>query len=78
MPTFTPTESRILHALSDGMPHRSADVLAFFEDELATKKTLQSHLSNIRKKLAPKGEDIVCEYWKGGFSYRHVRILKTS
>ena len=70
----TPTEARILAALSDGMAHRTIELVKVI-DPLATTKNLQDHVRSIRVKLREVGEDIVCEYAHRKFYYRHVRLL---
>jgi hypothetical protein len=80
MDGFTPTQSRILAILSDGMPHRPAELkMALANEELASMNALRVHLAHIRQKLRPRGEDIVCLWgWKECHRYRHVRLLHSA
>lgn len=71
---LTPTEKRIMEALADGYPHRRRDLLPLI-DEMAVPQNLKDHLSNIRKKLRPMGEDVICEYYNRGLSYRWIRLI---
>lgn len=72
MPHFTPTEQRMLKILSDGFPHHKSELQACLYDE---ESTIRQHIYNIRAKLRPRGEDIVCELRLHGIHYRHVRLL---
>jgi hypothetical protein len=76
---FTPTEKRILRAMSDGMPHKSKELLSCLpDDELGTVQNLRNHFSRIRKKLRPLGEDILCVIHNRTVHYRYVRLLPTT
>lgn len=72
---FTPTQQRMLDTLSDGRPHTRAELHACLADELGSTSNISSHLSEIRKALRPKGQDIVCQYYRRTFMYRWVRLL---
>jgi hypothetical protein len=63
---FTPTQARIMAVLGDGRPHTKAELLACLDDDLAPPHALGFHISNLRKKLAPKGQGIRSE--RTGFS----------
>ncbi len=39
---------------------------------------IHMHLSNIRKKLAPKGQNIIAEYNRRRVGYRHVVLLAST
>ena len=78
MPSFTPTQSRILRVLSDGRRHSRKEIHGCLVDELGELSNIQAHLSNIRKKLRPIGEDIICEFYQRTIYYRHVRLLASS
>ncbi len=72
MVQFTPTERQIIDVLKDGLPHRKAELMALM-DELAEPTALQNHLSRMRKKLAPRGYDIVLQVThQRNFCYRLV------
>ena len=73
---FTPTQTRILHVLNDGKRHHKDDLYPCIEDELADHySSLKNHLSCIRKRLRPRGEDIIVELWERRTYYRWVRML---
>lgn len=72
---FTPTQRAILQVLSDGLPHRREELHACLPDELGPQRNIRAHITAIRKILRPRGEDVVCEYGRFGFGYRHVRLL---
>lgn len=68
---FTPTEQRIMEVLYGGFPHTREELEACLNDEMATRYTIGQHLFNIRKKIRPRGLDIVYRDGK----YRYVRLL---
>ena len=72
---FTETQRKMLAVLSDGMPHRPRELHACLWDEMGHTNNIQNHLSNIRKILRPKGQDIVCEIGRGVTWYRLVRLI---
>ena len=72
---YTPTERRMLELLRDGLPHSREDLHSCLDDDLSQLTAIQYHLSRIRGKLSLIGEDIICEYYKRSFYYRHVRLL---
>lgn len=71
---WTPTEACILSVLADGRPHLP-DELHGCRSCYGHRKILWFHISNIRRKLAPHGETIVCELHRGVPHYRHVQLL---
>jgi DNA-binding response OmpR family regulator len=71
---FTDTERKILGILADGLPHTRPELHACLPDELSSLTTIQFHISRIRKKLRPFGQDIVCEL-NNGIKYRRVQLL---
>lgn len=71
----TTIRERILAVLSDGMPHCRYELLKCFEDDKARLKTLQAHISVMRKPIRLRGEDIVCELFDGSPHYRHIKLL---
>lgn len=75
MDKYNATQRRILQFLSDGLPHKTKDVLKEVLDEFGTIENLRVHVSQLRAKLRMIGEDILCEYKDRGFWYRHVRLL---
>lgn len=77
MPQFTPTEQRILSVLADGEPHSREELYQCIDDELANRKrVLAVHICNIRLKLKPYGQTIVCQIGGIPVSYRHVVLLR--
>lgn len=73
--TWTPTQRRMLRVLADGLPHRREELHACLVDDLGALSNIQPHLSDIRKTLRPRGEDIVCEIVSRRICYRHVRLI---
>jgi hypothetical protein len=59
MAEFTPLQEQLLAVLSDGLPHKFAELLACLPDELSGIDALRMTLSRIRAKLRPRGEDII-------------------
>lgn len=78
-PVYTPVQQRILAILADGMMHHKEELYCCIDDELADKDNcLRSYISQIRLKLRPIGQDIVCQYHFKRFYYRQVRLLASS
>ena len=75
MPTFTPVQQRMLNVLADGLQHTPKELHTCLEDELGPLTNIQIHISNIRSKLRPIGQDIAMEKSMLGTFYRHVRLL---
>lgn len=76
MPKFTVTEERILKMLRDGQRHTKYElVTAINPNNLNSYAAMAMHISNIRKKLRPVGEDIICELSGRIIHYRHVRLI---
>ncbi len=74
---FTKVETRILNVLSDGLAHHKTELHGCLNDELGPVSNIQMHISNMRKKLLPKGENIICELSNRRIFYRHVRLLRS-
>lgn len=73
---FTTTEEAILNKLADGKPHTKEELLAVMPDpEFANAGNLRTHIHRIRKKIQPKGHDVVSVYRYRVFSYQWVRLL---
>ena len=68
---------KIMEVLSDGFPHPREELHACLWDELAEKTTIQQHISDLRKVLNPKGEDITF-FMSGGVGYYEIRRLVAS
>ena len=74
---FTPTQKRILEALSDGLAHPKAELATYLWDDQGAVSNVQVHISNMRKKLRDRGEYIICELRGYQICYRHVVLLTT-
>lgn len=72
---WTPTEKKMLDLLGDGNPHFPEELHACLEDELSSVSAIRPHLTRIRDRLRPQGQDILCEYKNMKYMYRHVRLL---
>jgi DNA-binding response OmpR family regulator len=79
MPDYTPTQQRMLAILADGMPHTREELHTCINDDLADMHVVNVHISLLRRKLRPIGQDIVKEI---GFQFkhyfRHIRLLASS
>lgn len=72
----TNTQRKLLDALADGLPHRQGELrLALGSGGYASRGMLRVHLSNLRKVLRPRGQDIICEWHRRSFCYRWVKLL---
>jgi DNA-binding response OmpR family regulator len=72
---YTPTEHRILLMLNDGQRHRTKELKFAVGDEHTSLDAVRMAISTLRKKLEPQGQNILCEFYKGGYYYRHVRLI---
>lgn len=76
MPKFTKMEEAILKILSDGNRHPKYQLIEVLrEDNLDPATALRMHISRIRKKLNPIGQDLICELSGRIIYYRHVRLI---
>ena len=73
---FTPTERRILILLEDGEPHLRSEIHKCCYDDLTPESSVKKHVSNIRKKLRNRGEDVKCVLHLGRLHYVHVVLLR--
>lgn len=73
--SFTKTQTAILAVLADGQLHTREELHACLPDELSGASAVRFHVSNIRKSLRPKGQDIICQLKNRRIFYRHVRLL---
>lgn len=71
---YTPVQRRILKVLADGEPHDRAELHACLVDDLGPLSNIRVHLTRLRKKLRPQGQDIRCEMLGGQVYYRQVRL----
>jgi hypothetical protein len=72
---YTPAEHRILQLLSDGQRHRTKELKFAVGDEHTSLLSVRVAVCELRKKLIPLGENIICEFYRGAFYYRHVRLI---
>lgn len=72
---WTPTQQKLIDALADGLPKSPEELHAAIGGYGAV-KNIWAHLSAIRKKLRPRGQDIVCVYQKRKLHYLHVGLLR--
>ena len=75
---FSPTQTKILAVLSDGLPHRWEEIKQVLPNEQSDRHTLNSHLKTIRAKIRPRGQDIICQFILRQRQYRHVRLLHSA
>lgn len=75
---YTPTESRILELLSDGLPHKRCEVHKCLEDDLAQIEAIYPHVSRLRHKLQPKGQDILAVTTGRITYYQQIRLLNSA
>ena len=75
---FTPTERKIIAMLADGLPHSKEELHGCLVDDLGAATNVRVHIRNLRIKLRPKGEEIVCEYRYRKYRYRHILLLPNS
>lgn len=72
---LTPTEMRLYRTLSDGNRHTKKDLHDCLDDDMAGRTAVKKHITEIRKKLRPRGLDVTCERHDGSVCYRLVRML---
>lgn len=72
---FNPTHTRIMAVLRDGQPHTRMELFGCLNDDLQSYRNVAVHISKIRKKLRPKGVDILLQKMNGRTHYRLVRLL---
>jgi len=65
----------MLEVLKDGLPHDRGELHACLGDELAPFSAVRVHITYLRHKLRPKGQDIICESVNQRFTYRWARTL---
>lgn len=70
-PHPTVTEEKLLDVLRDGMEHTREELLLCLDDELSTVDNLYVHITYLRRKLRPLGQDIINRRASG---YRWVQI----
>lgn len=73
---YTRTQVAILSVLADGGPHTVGQLLARIGDSQMTAHNLRCHLSILRKKLRPIGQDILCvKLMAARSAYRQVALI---
>ncbi len=72
---YTPTQEKILEVLADGTPHGRQELINCLDDAFADRRNLNVHLSNLRARMRPIGEDIVCRIVSRRICYQHVILL---
>ncbi len=75
---FTKTEGKMLQILSDGLAHTREEIFSCLPDDLGRLSNIRKHFTNIRKKIRPIGQDIICELKDRRICYRHVRLINRS
>lgn len=75
---FTETEQLIADVLADGRPHHRDELRHCIDGEFTSLKTVSFHLTMMRKKLRPIGQDIICELVNRRICYRQVRLLASA
>lgn len=76
-PAFTPVEARMIGVLSDGRPHRREQLHRCLVDELGEVRNIRAHITRIRSKIRPHGEDVQCVRFRRRVCYQLVRLLIT-
>lgn len=73
--TFTPTQQIVADLLADGLPHSRDEIALAIDPGFTSREVVRFHVSRVRRKLRPKGEDIVCCLVHRKICYQHVRLL---
>ncbi len=71
---FSPTQQRIVDLLSDGLLHSKEQIYGMLLTANSVNH-IQMHISNIRKIIRPRGQDISCTLLGGNSFYQLVRLL---
>lgn len=61
--------------MSDGMPHSKEELHGCLNDDQAQYGAVKARINELRKKLIPRGEDIICQKLGMQGKYIHVRLL---
>ena len=74
---LTPTQTRIMRLLADGLPHHGkTEIKPLLPDgELAGPTAVRFHMSKLREKLVGRGETIICEIHNNRICYRYVILV---
>ncbi len=73
---LTPIEERMLKILSDGKPHSKAELHGCVYT--GALDNVGKHVSNIRKKILPLGQDIALKLIRRKLHYQHVIIMNSA
>lgn len=73
--TFTDAETKILTLLSDGEMHSMDELMQVFSYENLEKTTIRHYISKLRKKLVPRGQQILNTTHYRRVYYQQVRLL---
>lgn len=64
--------------LSDGMPHSRDEMMTCLADDMASRSALRVAIAQVRGKIRPLGQDIVCRlHFQNKIFYQHVRMLNS-
>lgn len=73
---FSVTQMKLVEKLQDGMPHTQESLMLALDPEgYASKSTLKVHISDIRKILKKRGQNIVFRKESEGGMYQWVRNI---
>jgi DNA-binding CsgD family transcriptional regulator len=73
-PRLRPVERKMLDVLSDGKPHTPQELQACLWDEQGPLSTVRVHLTCLRKKLRPRGQDVAVQILGGRTTYTLVAV----
>lgn len=75
---LTPTQRRMMAVLGDGMIHSKQELHACLNDDMAQVELVVCHISLLRKRIGPIGQDVVYVNGRAGMGYRLVRLVAPS
>jgi hypothetical protein len=71
---LTPTQQRVLELLADGEPHEPREIRTLLPEDLGPLVNVRQHLSRLRRRLRPVGQDIRFERLGLQVAYRLVSL----
>lgn len=74
--SLTRVQRAMLKVLSDGERHAYAELQACLYDEAGPVTNIWFHISNLRRIIEPKGQAILCEFYRRRRYYRQVKIIR--
>lgn len=76
-PKYTAVETKMLEVLADGQRHTRVELEACLYDEFGIDKakSVGVQLVRLRKKLRPRGHDVVCVFAYRKWLYQHIILL---